>query len=200
MIERIHTSPCLIEPITSRAILSPCEKYRYLLERIWNTELKIINFVMLNPSTATETAADPTATRCETRARRLGYGGFVITNLFAFRATDPKELRNPFINPIGKETNNIIRATAIRADMIILAWGDSLPPNLAHRAGTVFAIIACELIKINPEFADRIHHLGLNKSGNPKHPLYIPLDNAPTQIKSRDSFLRGLEPTERNAP
>ncbi|MEY3307813.1 MAG: hypothetical protein RLZZ413_1851, partial [Pseudomonadota bacterium] len=40
-------------------------------------------------STATEFQNDPTVERCERRARALGFGAFRVTNIFAFRATDP---------------------------------------------------------------------------------------------------------------
>ena len=59
----------------SEAVYSDCERYRYLLTRVWGPGPKAL-FVMLNPSTATEVQNDPTVERCERRARALGYGAF----------------------------------------------------------------------------------------------------------------------------
>jgi hypothetical protein len=52
----------------SEAVYSDCERYRYLLTRVWGSGPKAL-FVMLNPSTATEVQNDPTVERCERRAR-----------------------------------------------------------------------------------------------------------------------------------
>ena len=75
----------------SKAVYSDCEKYRYSLTRIWDGEAKKLHFVMLNPSTATEIQNDPTVERCERRARTLNFGAFRVTNIFAWRDTDPKK-------------------------------------------------------------------------------------------------------------
>ncbi|WP_443069362.1 DUF1643 domain-containing protein, partial [Sulfitobacter sp. HI0129] len=52
-----------------------------------------VMFVMLNPSKADEIANDPTVERCERRARALGFGAFRVTNIFAWRDTDPRAMR-----------------------------------------------------------------------------------------------------------
>ena len=67
---------------------------------------------MLNPSTADETDDDPTIRRCIEFAKRDGYGGIHVVNLFAIRATDPKELWN-FLDPIGLENDVHIQNTAL---------------------------------------------------------------------------------------
>ena len=86
----------------SWAVYSDCEHYRYLLTRVWNPEGRRALFVMLNPSTATEYQNDPTVERCERRARTLGFGAFRVTNIFAYRATDPKVMRAQG-DPVGRE-------------------------------------------------------------------------------------------------
>ena len=79
----------------STAIYSDCRSYRYSLTRVWEAEGRKVNFVMLNPSTATEVQNDPTVERCEQRARALGFGAFCVTNIFAWRDTDPKKCAPP---------------------------------------------------------------------------------------------------------
>ena len=73
------------------AVLSPCWTYRYELTRRWSSR-PLVGWVMLNPSTADAEADDPTVRRCVRFANAWGYGGLVIRNLFALRATDPSEL------------------------------------------------------------------------------------------------------------
>ncbi|MEO0676544.1 MAG: DUF1643 domain-containing protein, partial [Pseudomonadota bacterium] len=77
----------------STAVYSDCERYRYMLTRIWDEGGKRALFIMLNPSTATEVQNDPTVERCERRARALGFGAFRVLNIFAWRDTDPRKMR-----------------------------------------------------------------------------------------------------------
>jgi len=101
----------------STAIYSDCEAYRYQLTRVWDETGKRALFIMLNPSTATETQNDPTVERCERRARTLGYGSFRVTNIFAYRATNPKVMRAQ-TDPIGP-ANMRMTLSALGARMAI---------------------------------------------------------------------------------
>ena len=76
------------------AHFSTCRRYRYRLWRIWDENKPFVLFICLNPSTADENEDDPTIRRCVRFARDWDYGGMVMVNLFAFRATDPSELYN----------------------------------------------------------------------------------------------------------
>ena len=106
----------------SEAVYSDCETYRYLLTRVWGPGPKAL-FVMLNPSTATEVQNDPTVERCERRARALGFGAFRVTNIFAYRATDPKVMRAAE-DPVGPGNDAAIRQSIAWADSIFCAWGN----------------------------------------------------------------------------
>lgn len=153
----------------STAVYSPCERYRYLLTRVWNPAGPKALFVMLNPSTATEFQNDPTVERCERRARTLGFGAFRVTNIFAFRATDPRVMRAQD-DPVGPANDAAIRDSAMDwADRIICAWGT----HGAHldRGARVESILRGTG---RPLFT-----LGLSKDGHPKHPLYIGYDRQP---------------------
>ncbi|KAA9006027.1 DUF1643 domain-containing protein [Histidinibacterium aquaticum] len=164
MIERAH----LKGDAESLAVYSPCENYRYLLTRTWDPEGARALFVMLNPSTATELRNDPTVERCERRARTLGFGAFRVTNIFAWRATDPKELRR-VQDPVGPDNDEAIAESArdwIRpdhGDQIVCAWG-------THGA---YLDRGAEVHRVLEETGRPLHHLGLTKEGHPKHPLYI---------------------------
>jgi hypothetical protein len=91
----------------SEAVYSDCENYRFLLTRTWGDGPRAL-FIMLNPSTATEFQNDPTVERCERRARALGYGAFRVTNIFAWRATDPRDMRAA-PDPVGAENDRDLR-------------------------------------------------------------------------------------------
>ncbi|WP_319825524.1 DUF1643 domain-containing protein [Thalassovita sp.] len=152
----------------STAVYSDCEKYRYLLTRTWDPDGRKALFVMLNPSTATEVQNDPTVERCERRARALGFGAFRVTNIFAWRDTDPKAMRAA-ADPIGPANDAAIADSCGWADQIVAAWGT----HGAHldRGPRV------ERLLRNTGHA--IYHLGLSKDGHPKHPLYIAYSQQP---------------------
>ena len=146
----------------STAVYSPCERYRYLLTRTWGPGPERALFVMLNPSTATEYQNDPTVERCERRARALGYGAFRVTNIFAFRATDPLVMRaEP--DPIGPADDAAIVESAHWADRIVCAWGSH--GAFLDRGRQVEALLRAT--------GRPLWHLGLTQGGQPKHPLYI---------------------------
>jgi hypothetical protein len=146
----------------SYAVYSDCEAYRYALTRTWDTAGDKVLFVMLNPSTATEVQNDPTVERCERRARALGFGAFRVCNIFAYRATDPKDMRAQS-DPVGPENDTAILEGSEWADAIVCAWGTH-GEHLA-RGPAVEA-----LLRAQPK---PLSHLGLSKAGHPKHPLYI---------------------------
>lgn len=64
--------------------------YRYLLTREWDSQGKIVTFIMLNPSRADALLNDPTITRCLNFARSWGYGRLEVVNLFAYRTPQPE--------------------------------------------------------------------------------------------------------------
>jgi hypothetical protein len=152
----------------SEARYSPCERYRYLLTRTWDPTGRRAMFVMLNPSTATEAQNDPTVERCERRARALGFGAFRVTNIFAWRDTDPRKMRAA-ADPVGPQNDAAILDAARWADQIVAAWGT----HGAHmtRGPQVEALLRATGLPL--------HALGLTKQGHPQHPLYIGYDRQP---------------------
>jgi hypothetical protein len=106
----------------SVAVYSDCERYRYSLTRVWNDAGSRALFIMLNPSTATEVQNDPTVERCERRARALGFGAFRVLNIFAWRATDPRDMRAA-ADPVGPENDSAILDSLPWADSVVCAWG-----------------------------------------------------------------------------
>lgn len=152
----------------STALYSQCERYRYHLTRVWAPERERVNFVMLNPSKATEVHNDPTIERCERRARALGYGGVTITNLFALRETDPQAMKKAR-TPVGPENNTVLKKQALWSDIVIGAWG----VHGTHRARHL------EVTTLLAATGKPLCHLGLTKQGHPRHPLYVSYQTQP---------------------
>jgi hypothetical protein len=164
MIQRRHET----DKTASSATYSHCESYRYDLTRTWDTDGPRLAFVMLNPSKATELHNDPTVERCECRARALGFGAFRVTNIFAWRDTDPRALRRA-IDPVGPANDATLIAAAVWADQIIAAWG-------THGAHLGRGPQVAELLR---QTGATLHTLGLTKDGHPRHPLYVAYDQQP---------------------
>ena len=173
--------------VESGADISADGKYRYLLWREWRGvapnknwrwlgakdgageeigEPKSCLFIMLNPSTADADKDDPTIRRCVAFAKRFGFDRLEVVNLFAFRATDPREVLRMTAagDPVGVRNQEVIERAASDAGLIICAWGT----NGAHlqQAETVLGWLSD-----SETFA-----LGLSKEGHPRHPLYLKAD------------------------
>jgi hypothetical protein len=178
------------------AILSDCGKYRYLLWRRWDKTKPRLIFIMLNPSTADAEVDDATIRVCMGRARRMDLGGIRVLNLFAYRATLPAEL-GIAADPVGPENDHYIaRYLGMRdfdgqPEPMIAAWGDGGLRNGHRRARwrEVLSIICGEM-------GDPLHHIGLTKAGQPKHPLRVSYGVSPVLWMNRE--LSATSP--RNAP
>lgn len=131
--------------------------YRYTLTRVWDPSLPKITFVLLNPSTADAEQLDPTLRRCVSFAKRDGYGGMVILNLYAFRTKSPK-LMKAAADPVGPENDRLLASVT---GTVVAGWGTNANPE---RVAQVVALLP------------PLHALAITKQGHPKHPLYVPGD------------------------
>jgi len=140
--------------------------YRYWLHRA-ATHRDIgkpyILWVMLNPSTADGQQDDPTIRKVMGFSALLGYGNVYVVNKYAYRATDPTELRK-VLDPVGPKTDSYIQDWARFASRIVVAWGRD-PALVPCRAQAILNI----LVRYN-----NIYCLGHNNDGSPKHPLMLP--------------------------
>ena len=118
-----------------RACFSQCGEYRYLLTIPYNSKknrTEVISVILKNPSSADETYADKSVRSVEEfvylkfrRCRELR-----ILNLFAYRATDPSDLKirieeKGFRNAVGFANDNFLRDSFRNSAHIIVAWGSS---------------------------------------------------------------------------
>lgn len=137
--------------------------YRYRLTRLWNEALPELTFVMLNPSRADAQQDDPTLRRCIGLAVQWGYGGLVVVNLFAYCTASPQVLK-AVVDPIGTNNDSHILHACQTAGPVLLAWGNW--GKLYQRDRHVL-----ELLNDN---RDCLYCLGRNRTGQPRHPLYVP--------------------------
>ena len=138
-------------------------------------------FVMLNPSTADAFVLDPTVRRCVRFAKAWGASALEVVNLFALRATDPARLylvrshaqvMSPHqIPPEDVVNDRAIMAACDGAHRVVAAWGTH--GGFQNRGDAVRRKLHDRGVKLC--------HLGLNKDGSPKHPLYIKGDTSPSE-------------------
>lgn len=145
--------------VLGSATFSPCRLYRYSLWRCWGPASgRYVMFVGLNPSTADELLNDPTIRRCIAYARSWGYAGLCMANIFAFRATQPADMK-ACLDPIGPENDRYLLRLFQLAGVVVAAWGT----DGAHlsRGEAVNALLP------------KLHCLKRTKDGHPGHPLYL---------------------------
>ena len=134
-----------------RATISNCNKYRYELHREWDKKKGKVLFIMLNPSTACGVSDDLTTIRCVNFAKKWGYGGIMIGNIYPFRAKRPKDLKK-WIDDDSIDmklySSNVdhVYDMAQKADMIVCAWGCNHPgvPEWVNELGDLFYLELCK--------------------------------------------------------
>ena len=153
--------------VSTSADISTCGNYRYSLSRIWDTSKPVGALILLNPSTATALLSDQTVCNCNNLAVQWGWGGFHIVNLFAFRATNPQQLKSQ-IDPIGPLTDQKISQIANLVSYVVLAWGNG------HRSR------AEEVRKLLG--ARKFYCIKKNSGGGYLHPARIKVEDYPRPI------------------
>ncbi len=148
----------------SGAVLDHTRSYRFLLWRFWD-ERPRIHFNGLNPSSANELNDDPTVKRWCQFAKAWGYGGFYATNLSAYISSLPEVLDQQ--EAFHKANYPAIKMASGLSVLSVVCWGDLIKHIPNGKA------VADHVIK---EYLDSPMCFGLTKSGNPKHPLYLPDD------------------------
>jgi len=145
------------------AIFDRTGTYRYQLGRRWQASGAEVAFVMLNPSRADDSHDDPTLRACIQFAQRWNYAALSVVNLFGYRTPHPSELKQAK-EPIGADNDRYVLEAVSVADKVVVAWG-----NEGGLLGRDRAI----LTQLEPHH-HKIYYLQLNRSGQPRHPLYIP--------------------------
>lgn len=153
-----------------RVVLSECQFYRYWLEDAWADGRRLV-VIALNPSTADGQRDDPTVRKIVGFAIRLQCVGFILGNLYGWRATEPRDLRTA-IDPIGPENDRYLIDMLMQASVadwpVVFAWGQNARDEVRVEAVERLAAAAC----VTPQC------WGRNTDGSPRHPLMLAYDTA----------------------
>jgi hypothetical protein len=158
----------------SGAFFSPDRQHRYLLWRTMGKTGSSVLFIGLNPSTADETANDPTIQRCLGYARDWGCSRLLVANLFSFCATKPEDLKRADF-PVGPDNDTWLASASQHADLTVVAWGNN--GRWRGRQEEIAPLL------VNPQC------LGITKLGAPRHPLYVTANLVRSDWAQRDSSL-----------
>ena len=111
---------------------------------------------MLNPSVGNETYDDKTIKRLIVFAKKFGYGGFYIGNIFPNVNTKVDDLYLDLSHDKKKNRKHVSSMIG-KSESVVYAWGKTIdnPPSWIDK------IVAKPLC------------FGFNKNGTPKHPLYL---------------------------
>jgi hypothetical protein len=152
------------------AILDDTKQYRYQFSCEWGDSGRFVTFVMLNPSVGNQEQEDATLKKCVTYAKRWGYDGLNVVNLFAYISPEPTELKHQ-VDPIGPDNNRHVLEAIQNSEKVIAAWGQSI------RTGFVKTRIRETLELLS---SVDVYTLELTVCGEfPKHPLYLRGDLTP---------------------
>jgi hypothetical protein len=139
----------------SGAEFSTCGKYRYKLWRIWDNTKPLAMCIGLNPSTANGIKNDQTITYLIKMLTILGYGGFYMTNLFAYISSKPDDLLT-CADALGENETKLKEVEAICSDVIV-CWGN-------------FKQAEVRIKEVLPNYP-QAKCFGVSASGKPLHPL-----------------------------
>ena len=91
-------------------------------------------------------------------AKSWGYGGVYMTNMFAFVATKPSDMKAS-ADPVGKDNDYWLTTISKQAGIILATWGNvGVYRNRSVEVRNLIQDMKC---------------LKINKSGEPSHPLYL---------------------------
>jgi hypothetical protein len=145
------------------AVFSDCQQYRYQLREIWDPARPLVLWLLMNPSVACLDYSDPTLRKTGKFARAWGFGGQLVGNVHAYRATDKTRLLQ-VADPVGPENDRLILEMAAEAQTVVLAFGQ--PPQALRPRGQQLT----QLLRHHPGLS----YMRLSKDGTPVHPLYLP--------------------------
>lgn len=163
-------------------------EYRYILGTRGVNPLVCIG---INPSTARPDDLDNTLKSVERTARFNGYDSFIMFNVYAQRATNPKDMDGCFNEALHRENMNAFR-------YIMSSYEQGRTPAIWAAWGTIIEkrpyLIPCvkDMIEIGNEYGAQWFSVGKKSvKGHPHHPLYLK-NNSPTEAFDVVGYLETL--------
>ena len=156
---------------------------RYVLGKPGENNILILG---VNPSTAKPGDDDPTIRNVRRITKNKGYDGWIMMNLHPQRSPYPEKMKE---NSVWSENNlKVIKAVmrAFRIRAVWCAWG-----NMIDIPGKSFLYSAlANVYETIGENVEWYSYGNLTKTGNPRHPLYMPLTHEFQEFDVR-RYLRG---------
>lgn len=148
------------------AVLSECGKYRFRLEREVGMEGPTFAYFGVNPSTADAMIDDATVRKWTGFTKVYGGRRFIVGNVFAYRATDVRELRSVADHRTADNAAHI-QQIAADADILVPCWGaiSKVTGDLHHHF-----VALRDLLRGTGK---PVMAFGLTADGSPKHPLML---------------------------
>ena len=144
------------------ATFSACGTYRYHLVRRWGPGNRTLSAIGLNPGDAAGELNGPTIRRWIGAAKTACFDALSVVNLFAYRATDWRRLRQLDDDVrIGPENDAWIRRVSSEGAAVMVAWGCH-GDRWKQRVQNVIALIQRPMLC-----------LGTTRSGQPRHPMVV---------------------------
>ncbi len=145
-------------------------EYRYILGTKGVNPLICIG---INPSTAKPDDLDNTLKSVERTAAFNGYDSFIMFNVYAQRATNPKDMDCDFNEFLHNENMNAFR-------YVMESYGDGNRPAVWAAWGTIIEkrpyLLKCvaDMVGIGNEYGAQWFTVGKRSvKGHPHHPLYL---------------------------
>lgn len=153
---------------SSGAHFTPDQLHRTRLWRIWEPDLPVLVWCLLNPSVAGVERGDLTLAKCIGFGRRNGYGGVWLVNLFTLVSTNPDNLASRVSTANCEDADVHIREAArLPHSRVAVGWGSK--PWAGDRARHVL-----QLLRTNAEL--KLQCLGTTTDGSPRHPSRLGYD------------------------
>jgi hypothetical protein len=152
--------------------------YRYCLTRataglpLHGVRRRLL-WIMCNPSTASHEVDDPTIRRVRGFTPAI-YEAFDVVNLYAYRATDPDDLRAAaarLVDVVGPRNDEEIARAVADASAIVVAWGAVGPTRWLDVATRIAAVGA--VVRRWRRHGVPVQALGATSRGAPRHPLFV---------------------------
>lgn len=163
-------------------------EYRYILGTRGKNPLICIG---INPSTAKPDDLDNTLKSVERTAGFNGYDSFIMFNVYAQRATNPKDMDCAFNSFLHNENMKAFR-------YILSSYSEGHTPAVWAAWGTIIEkrpyLIDCvkEMIEIGEEYNARWYSVGKrSKKGHPHHPLYLK-NNSPVEAFDVSDYINSI--------